>query len=106
MTTADILQAVAGIPKTEAIKLLSDTIGFIASETDQSELAGIVTTTAIPIKKRKNDPYQPVWEYLATVKQYETLKKLWEHLVDRFGKDATPSISLLSIYLRRGKGKR
>lgn len=106
MTIAAILQAVAGMPRTETIKLLASAIGFIASETG-NDLDGVVPTASytVPVKKRKNDPYQPVWDYLATVREYETLKGLWAHLVERFGKDATPSISLLSLHLRKGRGK-
>ncbi len=107
MTTADILQAVSGVPRPEAIRLLAAAIGCIAAEPGQTNLAGAVhgIAGAIPVKKRKNDPFQPVWEYLATVREYETLKGLWQHLVDRFGKDSTPSISLLSLHLRKGRGK-
>ncbi len=106
MTTADILQTVAGMPRTEAINLLASAIGFIASDAG-NDLDGVVPAASytVPVKKRKNDPYQPVWDYLATVREYETLKGLWEHLIERFGKESTPSISLLSLHLRKGRGK-
>ena len=103
MTTTVILQAISGMPRVEAIKLLADTIGIISSEATASDIGGTVSTPhGVPVKKRKDDPYQPVWEYLKTITEYSTGKALHAEIIEKFGRDKAPSLSNLYNHLRAG----
>jgi hypothetical protein len=70
------------------------------------DLPGIVPIVQrlVPVKKRKQDPYERVWSYLESIEEYTTGRELRAELVRRFGEAGTPSLSNLHKYLRnRGK---
>ncbi len=48
--------------------------------------------------------YTPVWEYLETILEYENLKSLRVLLVQKFGEDSTPSLSLINRHLMQNRG--
>lgn len=106
MTTA-ILQAVSGMSRQEAIKVLAAAIAAIAADIIPGDLPGHVrdATRIVPMKKRKNDPYAPIWEYLRTVTEYATGKALHAELIAIFGKEKTPALSNLYKHLKANGGK-
>ncbi len=96
-----ILEIVAGIPRRKAILLLAEAIHLIASRED-AELSGTVEVPCkpVPTKARKVDHFTHIWDYLATVGEYETVLKLHTHLIEHFGADKVPSRAHLQRYLR------
>jgi len=58
----------------------------------------------VPRKTTSKNKYKAVWEYLATVEEYENLGSLRTDLVNRFGEDATPSKSSLHRHLQANRG--
>jgi hypothetical protein len=100
--TATILQQLSGLPRLEAVKIIIAALQEVTAGMKGEDLPGIIPVIQklVPVKKRKHDPYTAVWEYLETVKEYETGLELRKSLVARFGEAGTPSQSMLYRYLK------
>lgn len=101
MTTA-ILKQLEGMEKLQAVKVLVAALQEVTDGMKPDDLPGIVLLVQklVPVRKRKRDPFAPVWEHLETVTEYESLSTLRAELVARFGKSGTPSKSHLHRHLQ------
>lgn len=102
-----ILQRLEGMTRLEAVKALISALHTLTEGMRGEDLPGIVPIIQrlVPVKKKRNDPYAPVWAYLETIQEYTTGKELRAQLVQRFGEAGTPCLSHLYNYLRQ-RGKR
>jgi len=103
--TSTILQHLKGMEKLQAVKVLVDALHEITEGMKSEDLPGIVPLVQklVPVKKKKRDPFAPVWSYLESVTEYESLAALRTLLVARFGEEGTPSKSHLHRHLQRNR---
>lgn len=106
MTTAAIVDQLAGVPRLEAVRIIIAALHEVTAGMTAEDLPGIVPIIQrlVPLRTRKPARFAAVWEYLETVKEYSSQKELRESLVKRFGKAGTPSKSSLNRYLLSNRG--
>jgi hypothetical protein len=103
--TIAILQQLAGLEKLQAVKVLVAALHEVTEGMRGEDLPGIVPLVQklVPVKKSRRDPFAPVWAYLETVTEYESLATLRAVLIARFGEAGTPSKSHLHRHLQRNR---
>lgn len=95
-----IQDELSGLSIGNALRVLSEVVlnlSQIVTEGTKEEYIASLTASRLrtPRKRKKPDPYAPVWEYLSTVEEYTSLYQLRIDLVSRFGERGTPSRSTL-----------
>jgi hypothetical protein len=101
-----IIQTLSGLSSIEAVKALAGALVHVAADLDAKttyprEIRQV--KQAVPVKKLKVFPFQPVWDYLEAVNEYDSVQKLRVALVSRFGKVGTPSLSHLHRHLQANR---
>lgn len=97
-----IIKTLSGLSSIEAVKALAGALVHVAADLDATAQPVEIRQVkqAVPVRKLKVSPFQPVWDYLETVNEYDSIPKLRADLVSRFGKAGTPSLSHLHRHLQ------